>query len=352
MKSTSCSFRLPIPQPRLTLAAVSLFLLSACEIKTVNESLYLTDNLTLDGNLEKTKIRVDSPGVVIDGKGFVIDGDCNTECIGLVVNADNVTVRDVTIRGFDGGVTINPNVSNTLFENVRIIDNVQHGIFVNIGANRFQCHNCDISDNGTTGIYFEYNTHGNIIKDSLIASNGHRNKDTGDWIRNLRNDSKDKREGIAIDSSQGNVISGTRFVNNALSGVTLYRNCGERGVRREWGANFNEIRNSSFTDGIHIASRQDKDLSTWTCVEPYVYENRYITDEAEYNLIDNIELLGNARILVQDDNNTVDTIRGGTVIVGSRVRKALNQPVTNLTLNNISGPLAEVVDAAGSTQAR
>jgi len=322
------------------IATACMLLLTACSTQTfVDESITIKENLTLDADVTKTNYLVNGPGVVIEGNGHVIDGDCNTECIGLVINADNVTVRNLTITRFDGGVTINPQVTGTRFENVRVHNNVNHGIFVNVGASDFRCDFCDVSDNGTTGIYLEYNSFGNTISNSRIANNGYRDKDTGDWQENLINDQKDKREGIAVDSSQSNIIRNSVFEGNALTGVTMYRNCGERGVIREWGANYNSILDSTFSDGIHIASRQEKDLSSWTCLEPYVYDGKFITDEAEYNRIERVTLGNNASIIIQDDNNSVRSVTGGTIIFASEIREALGQPLLTFDAADNDAPL-------------
>ena len=322
--------------------ALGLILLSGCaEKEYVNETIDVTTNLSLDGNVTKTKYNINRPGVVIDGNGYTIDGICNTDCIGLSINANNVTVRNVTIKRFDGGVSILPGLTGVKFENVTITDNVNHGVFVNVGASNFSCDRCDISDNGAMGLYFEYNSYGNSITNSRIANNGYRDKDTGDWVENLKADAKDKREGLAIDASQGNMISNTLFSGNALTGITMYKNCGERGIRRDWGANYNTVEDSTFHDGIHIASRQDKDLSAWGCLDPYVLDNRFIMDEAEYNVIENVTLMGNARIRIQDDNNTVRSVSGGKIIISSSVRSALNLPISGTSTYNNDSVVAD-----------
>ena len=177
------------------------------------------------------------------------------------------------------------------------------------------------------GVYFEYNSFNNSISNSHIADNGFRDKDTGDWVENFRESQRDKREGVAIDASQNNVISNSTFSGNALTGVTLYKNCGERGIRREWGASYNTIIDSTFSDGIHVASRMDRDLSEWSCVDPYVLRNKFVEDDAEFNVLENITLQGNAKIYIQDDNNTLRNITGGTVRVFSKVREELGLPI-------------------------
>jgi len=316
---------------RLFILAVPLFA-AGCfsDPQFVDTTTDLSDNLSLESDVLKTKFTLSTPGVVLDGNGYTIDGQCNMDCVGLVISADNVVVRNVTIRGFDGGVSINNGASGVRFENVTVTDNVQHGIFVDVATSNFSCTECVISDNGAMGVYFEYNSHSHLIENSEISFNGFRDKDTGDFFETQKNKTKDKREGLAIDSSQGNVIRNTDFFGNALAAVTLYRNCGERGIRREWGASHNTIDGGSFSDPILVASRQDKDLSKWDCIEPYVHQGKFIMDDAEFNTIENVVLEGDTRIPVSDDNNTVRNVTGGVLIADSGVRTVLQQPLMGL----------------------
>ena len=304
------------------------------DFRYVDETINVTENMTLTEDVLKTKFRFTTPNVVLDGQGRTIDGDCNTKCIGFAIAADNVVIRNVTLKRFDGGVSITHGASNVRFENVTITDNVQHGIYVDKKSSNFICRNCKITDNGTMGIYFEYDTHGNTVEDSEISFNGFRDKDTGDWVENQKNKNKDKREGIAIDSSQGNLILNTDFFGNALAAVTIYRNCGERGIRREWGANFNTINGGTFNDDILIASRQDKDLSSWDCLEPYVHDGKYVMDDAEFNVVENVTLGANTKIVIRDDNNTVSDVTGGQLIARSAIRDVINQPLMGLGIRN------------------
>lgn len=324
--------------------ALGFLLLAGCaEKEYINETIDVVSDLSLVENVTKTKYNLNRPGLVFDGNGYTIDGICNTQCVGLTINANNVTVRNLTIKRFDGGVSITPGVTGIKFENVTVTDNVNHGVFVNVGVSNFSCDRCDISDNGSMGLYFEYNSYGNSITNSRVANNGYRDKDSGDWVENLKSDAKDKREGLAIDASQGNVIRNTLFTGNALTGITMYKNCGERGIRRDWGANYNTVSDSTFHDGIHVASRQDKDLSKWGCLDPYVLDNKYIMDEAEFNVIENVTLMGNAKIRIQDDNNTVRSVTGGQIIISSSVRNALNMPISGTdTTNNENSIVADL----------
>ena len=329
--------RTPMKSPLLSglaLCCCSILLAACNDVRYVNESVTITDDFSFTDHVAKTKYTVTQPGVVVEGNGFTIDGDCNTDCIGLTVVADNVTVRNLTIRNFDGGVSINRRAADVRFENITITDNINHGIFVNVGASRFTCSNCDISDNGSMGVYLEYDSHGATIENSRIVGNGYRDKDTGNWLDNLKEDRKDDREGIAIDASQGNTIRNTYFADNALTGVTLYRNCGERGITRQWGANYNSIIGGQVEDGIYIASRQDKDLSDWSCSDPYIYRNAYVADEAEFNRVEGVALGNNARILVKDDNNQIVDVSGGSIYISSTIRDALNQPIVGVTTTN------------------
>lgn len=311
------------------------FLQGCAEKKYVNETIDITSNYVFEGDVTKTKFRVNQPGAVIEGNDYIVDGNCNTNCVGLTINADNVVVRNLTIKRFDGGVSLKPGITGVRFENVKILNNVNHGIYVDRGVSNFICDTCDVSDNGAMGIYLEYNSNGNVIRNSLVSKNGFRDKDTGDWIENLKADNKDKREGIAIDASQGNLIENSMLTGNALTGITMYKNCGERGITRPWGANYNTVRNSTVQDGIYIASRQDKDLSAWSCSDPYILDGKYVMDEAEFNTIENVTLENNATIRIKDDNNTVRSVQGGSVIISSRVRAALNIPLVGNDTSNV-----------------
>ncbi|MEM7260302.1 MAG: right-handed parallel beta-helix repeat-containing protein, partial [Pseudomonadota bacterium] len=308
------------------------------------ETIDITANYVFNSDVSKTNYRVNHPGAVVEGNDYVIDGNCNTQCVGLTINADNVVVRNLTIKRFDGGVTLKPGVTGVRFENVKVLDNVNHGIYVDRGVSNFICDTCDVSDNGAMGIYLEYNSNGNIIRNSLISKNGFRDKDTGDWVENLKADKKDKREGIAIDASQGNLIDNSMFTGNALTGITMYKNCGERGVTRPWGANYNTVKNSTVRDGIYIASRQDKDLSAWSCSDPYILDGKYVMDEAEFNTIDNVTLENNAVIRIKDDNNIVRSVQGGEVIIASRVREALNLPLVGNDTSNLGNNTVATVN--------
>lgn len=328
----------------LSLPAALLFgLLQGCaEKEYVNEMIDITGDYSFSESVTKTKYRVAKAGVVIDGNNHTIDGICNTDCIGLVIHADNVTVKNLTIKRFEAGVNIRPGVSGVKFENVKVLDNVNHGIYVDYEGRNFSCVNCDVSDNGTMGIYLEYDTQNNLIQNSRITNNGYRDKDTGDWVENLKADKKEKREGIAIDASQNNRIENSVFKGNALTGITMYKNCGERGVTRETGANNNVVSNSTVWDGIHIASRQDKDLSEWSCSDQYILDDKYVMDQAEFNRVENVKLKGNATIRIQDDNNTLHAINGGSIIISSTVRRALNLPITGNQTTAVRNSKVEV----------
>ena len=316
----------------ITILFFCLLALGCANEKRAENKMILSSDFVLDEDLYKTQLIVDRP-VNIDLGGYVVDGDCNTECEGLSIRSSHVIVSNGTIKNFDGGVHIAKGLTGVTLNNIRIEDNVNHGLFVDSNVMDFTCNNCEIVGNGDVGLYLEHGSQGAKITGGEISSNGYRNIDTGSWYENFKNGHKAKREGVAIDASQYNIVTGVTFKNNALNAISLYKNCGERGVVREVGANDNQIVGNTFiNNNIHIASRQDKDLSSWDCAEEYIYQGKYTRDEAQYNRVSGNHFT-NAHVIVHDDNNSITNNTGSPSINSSSfVRKAIGEPVNNLII--------------------
>jgi len=86
---------------RIAVLVLTMLITGCMSESYVDEVIDIKEDLTLSSNVYKTKFTLATPGVVVDGGGHTIDGRCNTDCVGLVIAADNVVVRNVTIRGFD-----------------------------------------------------------------------------------------------------------------------------------------------------------------------------------------------------------------------------------------------------------
>jgi len=57
-------------------------------------------------------------------------------------------------------------------------------------------------------------------------------------------------------------------------------------------------------------------------------------DDAEFNVVENVTLTGDTKIVISDDNNSVSGVIGGQVIARSTVRDAINQPLIGLGIRN------------------
>jgi len=297
---------------------------------TASKNINVYDNLTLAEDVRNTTYIIRKSGVVFDLGNHKLIGNCNTKCVGVSIKANNVTIKNGDISLFRAGIGVNPHIKNTVITNIRIHNNVYHGIYVGAFGSNFTCDRCNISNNGTMGIYLDHSSTKNTITNSNISNNGYRNKDTGSTAENIKNSYKVKREGIAIDSSSYNLVNNTVFKNNALAGITTYKNCGERGIKREHGSNYNTFQYNTFDgNNLWIASRQDRNLNTWDCLSyrtnPELPKNTFVEDHSEYNTIIHNTFRNGAKLVIYDDNNSYDNTTN--VDKYSVVRELINDPV-------------------------
>ena len=57
-------------------------------------------------------------------------------------------------------------------------------------------------------------------------------------------------------------------------------------------------------------------------------------DDAEFNVVENVTLGANTKIVIRDDNNTVSGVTGGQLIARSAIRDVINQPLMGLGIRN------------------
>ncbi|MEM4945216.1 MAG: S8 family serine peptidase [Archaeoglobaceae archaeon] len=113
--------------------------------------------------------------VVLDGQGFSITG--TYEGIGILVQANNVTITNVSVSGYAGGIVLVDSSNNTIADNT-------------------------ITNNGV-GIYLYYSSN-NTIADSIISNNP--------WA------------GIGLEYSSNNTIKNNDFTNCGLFVFDSYDN--------------------------------------------------------------------------------------------------------------------------------
>ncbi|WP_188032949.1 right-handed parallel beta-helix repeat-containing protein [Psychrobacter sp. ANT_WB68] len=226
------------------------------------------------------------------------------------------------VRGF-----IEPAANRALApRNIRVINvssrnSINSGMFVGDHVHGVTFDKVSIQNAGTVGLYLEFGSRDNVIKNSVFVGNGFRTF-------------KPNREAIAVDSSSNNLIENNQFIHNGAGGVLLYRNCFEHADDATLGNHFkrtessrnNIIRNNIFQDepvGIWVASRQSRNLKGFECGAYLVKQTllaSYHLDSAKDN-----QIIGNRfkqveqGIIVEDD---------GTLISGNQFAADVNQPIS------------------------
>lgn len=167
-----------------------------------------------------------------------------------------------------------------VIDNVEVRRSGRVGIFFDDYVSNVVLSNSVIERSQGAGIYLEHGSKNISIISNKITLNG--------LERN--------REGLAIDSSASNIINGNTFYSNKIGGIFLYKNCGEhfssgKQVLRWQHSNENIIKNNTFINekvGIHLASRQKKDLRKMGCGDPMINERGWYADYADFNsVVDN-----------------------------------------------------------------
>ncbi|MCB1637941.1 MAG: right-handed parallel beta-helix repeat-containing protein, partial [Thiothrix sp.] len=234
----------------------------------------------------------------------------------------------------------------------RIINTHGSGIYIYPYVTGFQLRNSRIKGTDGPGLYLDNGTRDAVIQGSVFMGNGFSSYDPDKLIRSPRRSDAAKREAIAIDASSGHAILNNTFRDNADGGVYLYKNCWEYAananqIPRTGGANNNRIEGNRFrneTRAVWLAERADRDLHSWGCGDPVVYEHdgaKYYRDYAQDNVVagnrfENVHI----GVQIMDNNNTVrDNVFVQTkdydIEVGSRIREYTHDPVAgNTILNN------------------
>lgn len=261
------------------------------------------------------------------------------------------------LRAYDWDASALPNKirsvtpRNIQVSNVSVDLTAMSGMFVDHHVTGITFDNVSVNRASGAGIYLEFGSKNNVIKNSVFTNNG--------------------REGIAVDSSAGNLITKSTFSSNVNGGVFLYRNCWEHFkdpmlecangkcsprrtnfFPRTQGSDNNRIIGNHFSGngstqngknvGVHIASRQSMvaNFSGNGCgryqMAPAPNGLFYHEDRAK-----NVRVIGNSfsnmqqGVIVEDDGarilgNTFESSVVKPVRVGTVVRtRAYGAPVKN-----------------------
>jgi parallel beta-helix repeat protein len=278
-------------------------------------------------------ISVARSDIIIDGNGYTLQS--GGEIFGFDLFADNVTVKNTTVKGFTigfslsasynilfgnnitanyGGITIHESSNNNNITANHITNNVDVGVWL------FGCSGNSISGNNITnndfGVWLSEGSSGNSISGNNITNNGvginsmssNNNEISGNSITangsGIAFDSSNNSNitanhitnnfyGIYSESSNSNNISGNSITANELSGVYLVQS-----------SNNNEISGNSITNNYYGVSLSQCNNS--------IFENTFINDglRVDYSYGNTIErnvINGKPLVYLEDVSNyTVD----------------------------------------------
>lgn len=218
--------------------------------------------------------------------------------------------------------------SDIRVSNVTSRNSINSGMFVGDHVHGVTFDNVHIQNAGTVGLYLEFGSRDNVIKNSVFVGNGFRNF-------------KPNREAIAVDSSSNNLIENNHFIHNGAGSVLLYRNCFEHAddparsnhFKRTESSRDNIIRHNFFQEepvGVWIASRQSRNLKGFECGAYLIKQTpfaSYHLDSAKNNqVIDNRFEQVEQGIVIEDDDSLISGNQFAATVdmpisIGSEIRE-------------------------------
>ncbi len=282
----------------------------------------------------------------------------------------DVTVRNCNVEGWLNNVRITRDGFKTLpeggeyehgferitVENSRLLRSRGSGIFVDGFVTGVTLQDLEVGLAGSVGIYLEAGSVGTVVQRSWIHDNGYGDVKPegvpftlgGKEFRYLSTG----REGIAVDGSRDNVITGNRLDRNSAGGIFVYKNCGENVSEPGWwtrryGSTGNLIEGNVLrfhSTGIWLASRQSENQMFMDCSDTPFHTGpfrRVFHDPATDNVVRaNTIRYATWGVRVEDDRNRIEANRfEGTdpsawaVLVGTKERTLrLGQPVNGVEL--------------------
>ncbi len=347
---------------------------SAGERVEVTASSHLDPSCTYTAGFDVT-----ASNVTLDCRGATIRSSGGGRGIEIRTPVDvalhDVTVRRCRVEGFLNSLRVVRDGFRTLpdgveFEHptarISILDNHFSGsrgvgVYVDGYVSGVTIRGNEVREAGSSGIYLETGSKQSRVERNVIADNGYIENGPGGspfsfqgldlWFWGVG------REGISVDGSYENVISGNLLTGNSAGGVFLYKNCGEypdrdRYFERRDPADRNRIEGNWFVggrNGVWIGSRMGENTLPMDCTDPaYVDQSlrRVVLDHAEDNLVrGNVFSEVTYGVRVEDDGNTVlgNLFTGSSpdhhaVIIGTPDRtEVLGRPVRGTTLlGNVS----------------
>jgi len=159
------------------------------------------------------EIVVERSGIIIDGNGCKLQGSGSGYGLHLK-SVENVTIQNVNIFGFRGGIYIQNSSRNIILKNNITNNNDKYGISLSYASYNLILKN-NITDNDGSGINVENNSRDNVIFGNLLERNGEEvSIMTSNNNAILGNNMMNGRIGIAFRWSHYNIISGNNIANN------------------------------------------------------------------------------------------------------------------------------------------
>lgn len=318
---------------------------------------------------------ITASNVVFDCHGARIRDASGTGAIGILVatpadvDLDNVTIRNCHVDGFlnsvhvrrDGfnhlaaGHEYDHHLQGVVVEDSTLTNSRGVGLYVDGYVTGTQIRRLVIVGAGSTGVYLDAGSRDNVVTENAIVLNGYRESGPNGTVAVFSGVTfrywGPGREGIAIDGSRHNVVSGNWIAGNSAGGVFIYTNCGENvhsdpgsWVEHRYGADDNVITRNVIAGGetgVWVASRMGENVFPMDCSDlPYVSGplQAITLDRAARNVVlANVFADSEYGVRVEDDGAVVtgNDFAGPdathhAVIVGTPWRtRALGRPVTD-----------------------
>jgi parallel beta-helix repeat protein len=264
-------------------ASATIYIRTDGSIDPPTASITTTDNVTytFTGNINAS-IVVERNNTVIDGAGYTLQGTGNGNGFGLT-DADNVTIKEVSIKNFANGIHLYNSHGNTIFKN-NITNNEKSGVTLWIFSNNNTVLGNNIDNNGDFGIFLWVSCYNNTLSGNNVTNNA--------W-------------GICLRS-----VSNTVLRNNSMSG-------------NYWNFGFNPHELSNFMNDVDPSNTVDgKPIYYWIN-----HQNEQVPSDAGYVALVNCN---NATVKGLELKNN-----GQGIIIANTTNSRIEY--NNLTSNNEDG---------------
>ncbi|MEM2031021.1 MAG: NosD domain-containing protein [Archaeoglobaceae archaeon] len=261
----------------------------------ITKSGYYKLNKSISGLLSGKDycIKISADNVVLDGQGFSITGTGSGK--GIFVQANNVTIKNVSVSGYYDGIFLSLSSNNTI-ENCTLSGNYEEGIHLYSSNNNIIRSN-KVSGN-VRGIYL-HSSSNNLMENNMISNNN-------DY-------------GIHLSSSSDNIVKNNDFTNCGLVVYDSYNNRVE----------------NNYVNGkplVYLENASNRIISNAGQVILVNSNNITVRDLVISNATIGIELWNSSDIRIM--NNNISNNEGGIVLAYSSNNTIASNSISN---NNRAG---------------